>query len=126
MKKAVAVVILALATAAHANVYRGKTWSDYGPVARYRVAVHPVATYSDGETGYYGTARCTSLTPGFRCLMPSTSVAVVFTPDGQFDAIIGDDVCEATGFGASYAGPLNGSYACANGDSGTLYLRRVR
>ena len=122
----VVALTLTLATAARANVYAGKAWSDYGPVTRYRVVIHPVATYSDGSTGYYGTAKCTALTPGFRCLVPFTSVAVVFSPDGQFYAIIGNDVCEASGFAASYAGPLNGDYVCADGDAGTLYLRRVR
>src|SRR5215475_6296944 len=122
----VVALTLTLATAARANVYAGKAWSDYGPVTRYRVVIHPAPRFSKGPAGYYATGNCTAPHPGFRCLVPFTSVAVVFSPDGQFYAIIGNDVCEASGFGASYAGPLNGDYVCADGDAGTLYLRRVR
>jgi hypothetical protein len=118
-------IALALASTASAKVYQGKGWSESGPVARYRLAVYPVATYPDGSSGYYGTVKCTALTPGFYCLLPYTSAAVVFAPDGSFYAILGNDVCEASGFG-SPRGPLNGSYECVTGDTGTFYLRRVR
>jgi hypothetical protein len=122
MKAAALILSLALATSAGATTYRGKVWSYYAPGALlFRTVVYP--TSSAGL--YTGTARCVPVSGRAHCLARQASVAVAFTPDGQFTGSFGG-ICDATGIGNPYTGALAGSYECANGDAGSFYWRRVR
>jgi hypothetical protein len=117
------VAMLSLATAAHAAPLRyvGKAHS-YLLSGTRQMRTFAYATTTPGL--YTGTIRCRSLTPGARCLARRAPIALQFTSNGGFAAMMGGGLCRATGSGSPFSA-LSGTYGCTNGDRGWFYFRRL-